>query len=118
MVISGVSPDGPSHRDDRVAEPSVVCGEPGHPEFKSRPTKPPSAVQRVSLPPRSNIATRNKNLRRLKNEERRLARRSSFRSRRIEIVFASEASIRVDAFFACMGFVGPMETFGQKCAPA
>ena len=44
----------------------------------------------------------------------RLARRSSFLGRRIEIVFASEASIRVDAFFACMGFVGPMEMFGQN----
>lgn len=45
----------------------------------------------------------------------RLARRSSFLGRRIEIVFASEG---IDSgrclFFAFVGFVGLMETFGQN----
>lgn len=44
----------------------------------------------------------------------RLARRFSFLGRRIEIVFVSEG-IDLDRCLLCMlGFVGPMETFGQN----
>lgn len=44
----------------------------------------------------------------------RLARRSSFLGRRIEIVFASENIDSGRCFFAFVGFVGPMEMFGQN----
>ena len=44
----------------------------------------------------------------------RLARRSSFLERRIEIVFASEGIDSGRCFFAFVGFVGPMEMFGQN----
>lgn len=44
----------------------------------------------------------------------RLARRSSFLGRRIEIVFASEGIDSSRCLLCMLGFVGPMETFGQN----
>ena len=44
----------------------------------------------------------------------RLARRSSFLGRRIEIVFASEGIDSSRRLLCMLGFVGPMETFGQN----
>lgn len=44
----------------------------------------------------------------------RLARRSSFLGRRIEIVFASEGIDLGRCLLCMLGFVGSMETFGQN----
>ena len=44
----------------------------------------------------------------------RLARRFSFLGRRIEIVFASEGIDSGRCLLCMLGFVGPMETFGQN----